>query len=186
MLDVQQHRLHHAWAGNRHAEENAEHGFFPGVYCSVTFIFCTPSISCLYRKFSTLISQEARLCLGTGWFPVTTGSLLEGWGLFQLCCIPQWHKTGILQTKPDFFLLHPHCSTICTLAPVRSPHCIASKFSTRAAKFLTWRKNKGLEKCGETMKHLDNNFNKSQASGTCHTNASTDTFPPPQCYFRTT
>lgn len=183
---MQQHRLHHAWAWNRHAEENAEHGFFPGVYFSVTFIFCTPSISCLYRKFSTLISQEARLCLRTRWFPVTTGSLLEGWGLFQLRCIPQWHKTGILQTKPDFFLLHSHCSTICTLAPVRSPHCFASKFSTRAAKFLTWRKNKGLEKCGETMKHLDNNFNKSQASGTCHTNASTDTFPPPQCYFRTT
>lgn len=152
---MQQHRLHHAWAGNRHAEENAEHGFFPGVFCSVTFILCIPNISCLNRKFSTLISQGARLCLRTGWLPVATGPLLKGWGLCQLQRVPQWHKPGILTTKPDFFLLlRPHCSTICTLAPVRSPHCLASKFSSRAAKFLTWRKNKGLKKCGETMKHL--------------------------------
>lgn len=111
-----------------------------------------------------------RLCLRTGWLPVATGPLLEGWGLFQLQHVPRWHKTGILTTKPDFsLLLHPYFSTTCTLAPVRSPHCFASKFSSRAAKFLTWRKNKGLKKCGQTMKHLNNTFSESQALGTCHT-----------------
>lgn len=50
LLDLQRHRLNCVWARNRHAEESAEHSLFP---CSMTFIFCSPGIICLYRKFST-------------------------------------------------------------------------------------------------------------------------------------
>lgn len=81
-------------------------------------------------------------------------------------------------------LLCLHCSTSFTSALVRSPHCFASKFPPRAAKFLTWRKNEGLKQPGETMKHLSNNFSKRQALGTCHTNASIDTFTPPPMSFQ--
>lgn len=73
---------------------------------------------------------------------------------------------------------------IFTLALVRSPHGFASKFSPRAAIFLTWRKNKGLKKPGETTKHLNNNFSKSQALGTCYTNASVDTSSAPPMSFQ--
>jgi len=110
-----------------------------------------------------------------------------------LHCADPWNWRGALTTmKPlqsacgfFFLLLRLHCSTVFTVALVRSPHCFASRFSPGAAKFLTRRKNKGLKKPGKTVKNLYNNFSKSQALGTAYKRQHRH-FPPPWHALRNT